>query len=143
MWRWQSVLVGLWLLATPAVVAEPAGIDAADRAAIRATIERQLAAFGRDDEQGAYALASPGIRAQFETAPKFMAMVRTGYQPVYRPRAVRFGDVIDWQGRPTQRVFVTGPDGRSYVAYYPMERQPDDSWLIAGCALVEVEGETI
>src|SRR6185369_2536882 len=65
----------------------------ADRGAIRAVIEQQLAAFQRDDGEAAFAFASPGIRAQFQTAETFMSMVRSGYPPVYRPREVQFGEL--------------------------------------------------
>ena len=133
----------VWLVGSPALAAEPLAIDDADRAAIRETVEEQLAAFARDDDATAYALAAPGIQVQFETVEKFMAMVRVGYQPVYRPRSVAFQEVISWQGMPTQLVFVVGPDGRSFLAHYPMEHQSDGSWRIAGCVLVELEGQSI
>ena len=38
--------------------------------------------------------------------------------------------------------FVVGPDGHAYMAYYTMERQPDGSWRISGCHLVELEDQS-
>jgi hypothetical protein len=118
-------------------------LSAADRGAIRAVVEDQLAAFQRDDGDAAFAFASPGIRAQFGTVDNFMAMVRAGYQPVYRPREVAFGDVrVDDGGRIVQRVLLVGPDGVPVVALYTMERQPDGSWRIAGCTLTRSPDKT-
>ncbi len=64
-------------------------------AEIRGVIERQLAAFERDDADGAFAFASPGIRRRFGTPETFMDMVRRHYPPVYRPRDVAFGALRD------------------------------------------------
>src|SRR5277367_6208135 len=83
-------------------------LSAADRGAIRAVVEDQLAAFQRDDGMAAFALASPNIREQFGSVGNFMEMVRTGYQPVYRPREVVFGAVTVTDGRIVQRVLLVG-----------------------------------
>ncbi len=72
-----------------------------------------------------------------------MDMVREGYQPVYRPKKVDFGDVVDLPEGPEQQVFVIGPDGRRYLAHYMMERQPDASWRISGCYLEPVQDESV
>ena len=122
--------------ATPAA-AEMAG---ADRDSIRAIIESQMSAFQRDDGAAAYGYAAPAIRQLFPSADIFMEMVRTGYQPVYRPRSVTFGELVETPQGPEQRVFLTGPDGRSWVAIYTLERQPDGTWKISGCRLVRDDG---
>jgi hypothetical protein len=119
------------------------GVNAADRAAIRAVVEDQLAAFQRDDGAAAFAFASPGIQAEFGTVENFMAMVRSGYQPVYRPREVAFGDATAGDdGRIVQRVELVGPDGVPVVALYTMEQQPDGSWRIAACRLTKSPDKT-
>ncbi|MGE0719566.1 MAG: DUF4864 domain-containing protein [Alphaproteobacteria bacterium] len=112
---------------------------AADRAAIEGVIRDQMAAFRRDDAPGAFAFAAPSIRAMFGTPDAFMAMVRGGYQPVYRPRMVEFRELAADGGRIVQRVLVVGPDGVAEVALYEMERQPDGSWRIAGCHLTRAD----
>ena len=104
-------------------------------------ITRQLEAFRSDDGALAYSFAAPSIRQAFPTPDAFMAMVKRGYMPVYRAQSYRFGDTVtDAQGRPGQRVTLTGPDGKTYEALYSMERQPDGTWLINGCSLLEVPG---
>jgi hypothetical protein len=143
--RTASFLIALFVVAAP-WLARPLhaeDLTAADRGAIRAVVGDQLAAFQRDDGAAAFAFASPGIQAQFGTIDNFMTMVRAGYQPVYRPREVAFGDVtIDDGGRIVQRVLLVGPDGAPVTALYTMEQQPDGSWRIAGCTLARAPDKT-
>lgn len=129
--------IALGLLAAPgrARAEEGQAVGAADGAAIRHVVEDQLAAFQRDDGEAAFGFASPGIREMFGSADNFMTMVKTGYQPVYRPRRVEFGAVDIEDGVPTQHVFVVGPDGVGVEALYFMEREPDGTWRINGCVL--------
>ena len=90
-----------------------------------------------DDEARAYSHAAPMIRQIFPDPDRFMGMVRQGYPPVYRPQTYSFGKAgLSASGRPIQRVTIVGPDGLTYEAIYTMERQPDGSWQINGCALV-------
>jgi ketosteroid isomerase-like protein len=133
-------LLGVLVVLVQAVRAdEAATLGAADRAAIRAVVEEQLAAFQRDDERAAFDLASPTIQQQFQSSANFMRMVRSGYQPVYRPRDVQFGEIETVDGAIIQRVELVGPDGVPALAHYVMERQPDGSWRINGCFLTASE----
>jgi hypothetical protein len=115
----------------------------ADRQAIRSIISGQIDAFQRDDGATAYGFASPAIHDLFPGVDAFMGMVKGAYQPVYRPRSVTFGPLIDSAAGPLQRVLVVGPDGRNWIAEYTLQRQPDGSWKINGCRLLEDTGETI
>ena len=114
----------------------------ADAAAIRAVIEHQLVAFQRDDAASAFSDASPGIQAKFGTPDVFMEMVRTGYQPVYRPRETEFRDLVAGPEGLVQKVLFVGPDGRPVLALYSMEREDDGSWRISGCVLLEPADQT-
>ena len=124
----------LLLLALPAGAAEPA-LSAEDRSAIREVIAAQLDAFRRDDGEAAFGFAAPAIQHQFETAEKFMTMVRRGYRPVYRAREFDFAELREVEGQIVQRVTLVGPDGEPVEALYIMEKQPDGSWRINGCIL--------
>ena len=73
----------------------------------------------------------------------FMTMVRDAYQAVYRPRSVVFGAVTLVGGVPVQQVDIVGPDGVPVIASYPMQRQADGRWRIAGCFLSTPEGDNI
>lgn len=131
------------MAAAPARAQAPASdVPSADRAAIRGVIGAQIEAFRRDDGAAAFAFASPGIQRLFGDPDSFMRMVRGGYQPVYRPRDVVFRDLVRLSGDLVQVVEVVGPDGRRVLALYPMEQQPDGSWRIAGCQLVEPDDES-
>ena len=65
-------------------------------------------------------------------------MVKAGYLSVYRPREVRFGELIDDRGAPVQPVLLVGPELEVVTAYYLMEKQADGTWRIDGCVLREV-----
>ena len=124
--------------------APDSGADPAIHAeAFRAVISGQMAAFARDDGAAALAFAAPSIQRLFGTPERFMAMVRGGFQPVYRPRTVAFeapirvpahgGDSGEDNGgafAPPGR--VSGPHGRAGLAVYHLERQPPGRRGIAG-----------
>jgi len=135
----RALLVILALLAAPATRAET--LSDADRAEFQRIISEQIQAFRADDGAKAYGYAAPSLHQIFPTADIFMQMVKRGYQPVYRPQSFRFGETgNDPLGRPSQRVTLVGPDGKTYEALYSMQRQPDGTWLISGCTLIEVPG---
>ncbi|MGE0737067.1 MAG: DUF4864 domain-containing protein [Alphaproteobacteria bacterium] len=135
--RYLILVLGMLAFAGPA----SAEWSDSERASIQDVIRRQLEAFKRDDGVTAFSFAAPTIRRQFETADNFLAMVREGYRPVYRPKAVTFGRLILAAGAPIQEVLILGKDGVGYVAAYHMERQADGSWRIAGCVLARGRGE--
>lgn len=110
-------------------------VPAADSAAIRSVIERQIAAFAKDDAATAFSFASPALQRQFGTPERFMQMVETGYRAVYHPRSVDFGVARRGDGTVVQEVDVIGPDGKGARAFYLMEQQPDGSWRINGVSL--------
>ena len=110
----------------------------ADQAAIQAVVAAQLDAFRRDDETAAFGYASPMIQGMFETPTRFMDMVRGPYRPIYRPRLVEFGEIIEVEGRPVQKVEIIGPDGTAVLALYTMIRRPE-GWRIDGVALTASE----
>lgn len=129
------LLAGPW---APAHAGEtPSALGAPDRAAILGVIRHQLDAFRADDAGAAFADASPGIQGLFGDPAHFMAMVKSGYPMVYRPRAANFGALVEIDGRTVQQVTLVGQDGRPTLALYYMQRQPDGSWKIDGCQLTE------
>jgi len=135
----MRILALLLILTFAPAEARAIELAATDRSAIRDVVAAQLDAFQRDDGAAAFGYASPSIRELFRTAEGFMAMVREGYAPVYRPRRVDFAEIVEFRGYPTQRVRLVGPDGVPVIANYLMERQPDGTWRIDGVILEEVE----
>jgi hypothetical protein len=131
-------LILLLGLAGPALaVATPAWaeVPAADAQAIQGVIDAQIAAFARDDGPGAFRFATDGLQQMFGSPEIFMGMVRSGYQPVYRPKSRIFGDAIEAGQQVEQEMPVVGPDGAAYLAVYTMERDEAGNWRIAGCRL--------
>ena len=45
--------------------------------------------------------------------------------------------MVETELGPIQKVFITGPDGKNYIAAYGMQQQSDGTWKINGCSLVE------
>src|SRR5260370_651388 len=74
--------------------------------------------------------ASPALPGWSGRADIFRDMVRQGYQPVYRPKAFDFGEIVSLNGQVTQKVHVVGPDGQPVTAFYPMTQLPDGTWRI-------------
>ena len=137
-WAFLLLAVAVW---PGRAVAQGETVAPVDGATIVSVIEGQLDAFRRDAAAEAFGYASPSIQRVFRTPDNFMSMVRTGYQPVYRPQSVEFVDLVMTSGGLTQRVLFVGPDGVPVMAHYHMQQQPDGSWRINGVTLQE-SGQT-
>ena len=135
----RSLVVAL-LLSGCAVTSPAADLSAEDANAVRAVITEQLEAFARDDATRAFALAASGIRERFGSPEVFIDMVRTGYPVVYRPKSVQFEKPAVVDGEVIQPVRMTDADGEAWIAFYPMQREPDGRWRINGCQLEKVRG---
>ena len=129
---WLSVLfLSVALSAARAAAGEAAPPE------VRVLIEKQLDAFARDDAEGAYALAAPGIKAIFPDSDTFMEMVRNSYAPVYRHRSVEFGDFVDDGEKGEQALTIVDEDNDVWTAVYLLARQPDGTWKTTGCILTK------
>ena len=139
--RALAVLAMCLLLAAPWGAARAdetaSSLPAPDREAIHGVIQSQLDAFRADDGGAAFSYASPGIQGMFGDAAHFLAMVKTGYPMVYRPRSTTFGHLVEIDGQTVQKVRLVGPDGQPTVALYYMEHEADGTWKIDGCQLTE------
>lgn len=118
-------------------------ISSADGTAIHGVVQGQLDAFRRDDSDKAFSFAAPGIQSMYGSPDTFLEAVRQGYRPVYRPRKVEFRELRVMDGAVVQQVYVVGPDNEPKLALYFMERQPDGSWRISGCVLLDFEGQSV
>jgi hypothetical protein len=131
-----AAALGLTLLwCAPALADEALGADA--EAAIHQVIAGQLDALSHEDGAGAFRFASPGIQARFGDAPHFLDMVRQAYPVIMSPHSVNFAGLASADGHVVQKVELIGRSGISAVALYEMEHEPDGSWKIAGCTLIE------
>jgi hypothetical protein len=136
----RSVLAVV-LLIFMSVAAFAQSISETEKSEFQRIITAQISAFRADDGPAAYSFAAPIVRKIFPTPEIFMSMVKQGYPPVYRPQSFNFTEaLIDPLGRPAQKMLVVGPDGKTYEALYSMEKQPDGTWRISGCTLLEIPG---
>ncbi len=132
-WRWQALLGAGLLAVACSGAAQPLGRE--DVGAMQRVIDAQLDAFARDDEQGAFDFASPGIQERFGTAATFVQMVREQYAVVYRPASRAFLRPVVEEGTVIFPVQLSDRAGGVWVALYTMQRVAG-SWRIAGCQLV-------
>ena len=132
----MRIFVAALLLAL-AVVRPVAADEPAD--SIRAVIERQIAAFQRNDLSEAFGYAAPGIQAIFRTPENFGRMVETGYPMVWRPARYSMQDLSETPEGLVQTVLFEDRNGRLHEAAYLM-REVDGAWRIAGVWLNALPG---
>ncbi len=118
----------------------PLAEDALDGSAFQSIIRDQMSAFAAGNAKKAYSFATNSLQQKFQSPEFFMEMVKQGYQPVYNPQSVTFGQSKMTQFGPTQEVYVVGPKGRNWLALYSFEQQEDGSWRISGCYLTKSDG---
>ena len=136
----RSILM-ITLLGFMTLSASAQSISATEKSEFQRIIAAQINAFQADDGPTAYSFAAPVVRKIFPTPEIFMSMVKRGYPQVYRPQSFNFTEaLIDPMGRPAQKMLVVGPDSKTYEALYSMEKQPDGTWRISGCTLLEIPG---
>lgn len=127
----------LALIAYPGFLSAQA-VSEAEAQEFQRIITDQLGAFNADDGAAAYGFAAPAIKRLFPSPEIFMSMVKKGYPPIYRRQSYTFGRIgNEMGGAPTQHVTIIDANGKAWTALYAMERQPDGSWKIVGCQLVE------
>ena len=110
-----------------------------DKAEIRKTIEKQLAAFQEDNFVAAFSLASPSIQEKFSNWDNFKRIVTTDYQAVYRPRSVMFRGMTMVENFPAQNLILMNSSGSLLEATYVMQQQQDYTWRIHGCFLIPMD----
>ncbi|WP_372072998.1 DUF4864 domain-containing protein [Tistrella mobilis] len=129
----------------PARTAAPVAVaaDTAERSAVIAAIDRQLAALARDDAAAAFAMAAPALQARFGTPDRFLRMVHHAYPAVIRPVRVDYGPA--WRladGRFVQRAILQTRKGGVVMAVYTLE-VVDGRHRITGCFLFDTPAEAV
>ena len=141
-----SVVRGLMLalMAVTGLAADagdPSGLGERDVRAIRAVVEGQLRALAADDAALAFSFASPSVKMQFGDAGSFITMVREGYSMLIRPTDTAFLQPEWAEESVMQPVYFLDEEGRTWLATYQMQRQPDKSWRINGCVVEAEDGK--
>ncbi|WP_027172188.1 DUF4864 domain-containing protein [Methylobacterium sp. 10] len=116
--------------------------DDAAKLEARATVERQIEAFRKDDAATAYAQAAPSIQGMFASPDTFIEMVRKGYGAVYRARSFSI-DRVEESGEDglTLGMKLQDENGVDWMALYSLEKQSDGAWRINGCRIVKAPGD--
>ncbi|MDX1635061.1 MAG: DUF4864 domain-containing protein [Marinobacter sp.] len=109
-----------------------------ERQAIIGVILAQVEAFASDDAERAWGLASDAVQQRFGSPEVFVGMVRSEYPAIYGAESLEFLEPIPHPGFLIQPVFLRGPDGHYWDAYYRMSWQ-DGTWRIAGVTLKRAE----
>ena len=141
MWRVGRIVFLLATLLSTATGALPVtastGVASdADAKLIRGVIEKQLEALKRDDWSEAFSYAAPFIQRKFGSPDTFRRMIMGGYAIVHRPRMVSFKDLEERSGRLAQNVLMVGPNGKSAMVVYFMEKMTDGAWRIGGVSII-------
>ncbi|NDW05351.1 DUF4864 domain-containing protein [Jiella pacifica] len=123
------------VLCAALVFAAPLAARADDAGDIQATISAQLGAFNAGNGAEAYSYAAPNIQTMFPSPGQFMGMVQSAYDPVYRSESAVFGALKPEGSGFRQEVHLTDRKGKSWIASYTLQRQPDGSMKITGCSL--------
>ena len=72
-----------------------------------------------------------------------MAMVKEGYQPVYRPRSYTMGEFKETPEGTSLLIQIQDLEGTDWVALYTLEQQPDGTWRISGCYLAKAPSQKV
>jgi len=118
------------------------GLSPSEARAVRAVVEAQLKALAEDRDAQAFAYATPRIKSQFHDAGTFAQMVRNSYPMLIRPASISFFQAQIQQGIVAQAVQFRDREGRIWRAVYELQRQPDKSWRINGCAVAPDDEST-
>ena len=129
LWIPSVFIVAVWGWAGP----DPAEAGPHDDS-FRSTIGAQLDAFQQDDWNKAYSYASPTIQRIFPSPEGFGRMVTGGYEMIWRPSSVEFGEARQTSRGWAQAVRFTDRRGRDYIADYFMV-MIDGVWRIDGVTL--------
>lgn len=137
----STLLTGILCLAAIHSISPVSAADEAAKLKARATVERQIEAFRKDDATTAYAQAAPAIQEMFSSPETFIEMVRKGYAAVYRARSFSI-DRVEENGDDGIALGVKLQDenGIDWMALYSLEKQSDGDWRISGCRLVKAPG---
>jgi acyl-CoA thioesterase FadM len=136
----QSIVALMLLLLTGPLASRQAVAGDPSAAEVQSVISAQIEAFRHDDGATAYSFAGSGVQALFPSVDAFMAMVRSGYAPVYRPQHFEFSQSLTAGDRFVQDVDIIAADGTAWTAEYTLARDADGHLKIEGCVLVKRPG---
>jgi hypothetical protein len=117
-------------------------ISESDKAMIRQLVEKQLQAFGQDDEETAFALTSPIIQRKF-ARKDFINILGDKYISLIKPRAIIFRGFTIVDNYPALVSTIMDRQGNIAQGIFVVQRQSDDTWRIHGYELVSLNEKII
>ncbi len=134
-------VVAVWLLlvVSPQVLAESV-VAEADLKAIQLVIDGQILAFKSDDYNAAYAFAAPNVKQAFPTVDIFINMVKSGYEPLYRPASYFFGRSMLSEGEVYQELIISDATRQLWQVIYTLNQQQDQSWKVSNVLMYPYQG---
>ncbi len=106
-------------------------------------ISDQISAFVEGDSDRAFFYASLSVKLTFRTPDRFIAMVKKGYLPLYKPSNFRFGRNVVIKENLYQQVITTDTKGKMWEAFYALILQSDGEWKITKVVINPLHGESI
>lgn len=134
-------VVAVWLLlvVNPQVLAESV-VAEADLKAIQLVIDGQILAFKSDDHKAAYSFAAPNVKQAFPTVDIFINMVKSGYEPLYRPVSYFFGRSMLSEGEVYQELIISDTTRQLWQVIYTLSQQQDQSWKVSNVLMYPYQG---
>ncbi len=133
------VTVLLLLVVNPQALAESV-VEEADLKAIQLVINGQILAFKSDDHNAAYEFAAPNVRQAFPTVDIFINMVKSGYEPLYRPASYFFGRSMMSEGEVYQELIISDATRQLWQVIYTLSQQQDQSWKVSNVLMYPYQG---
>ncbi len=118
-------------------------IRASDRKRIAEAVIEQLKAFENNDAETAYNLAAPLARSEYGSADNFLNNLGDIYSLITTSTIERLDGLDTGSGDPRQRMLLTSPSGRLWMAYFTMQKQSDGAWKILGFMIEDAPGQVI
>jgi hypothetical protein len=112
-------------------------LSKSDAQQVQRVVAMQLEAFAQNDADRAFETATPALRDAIGNSSRFLALVRGIYPMIYRPASVIFHNPEQDEDNAVQLVEIIDDESKSWLALFALERQPDASWRIGGCAVTE------
>ena len=104
---------------------------------VRKVILAQVQAMADNDAERMFETTTPRVRAAVGSSGRFLSMMLGAYPMVYQPSAMNFHPPHRKSDGAFQLVEIMDRDDHSWLAVFILERQPDASWRISGCAVTE------
>jgi hypothetical protein len=135
-----TMLIAL-LVGSP-VIAQSA-VEDRDLKAVQSVIRHQITALKSGDYQSAYSFAAPNVKRAFPSVKNFIAMVQTGYKPLYQHSSYVFGKNTVSKGEVYQELIIADDSRQLWQFIYTLSQQQDKSWKVTNVVMYPFKGKAV